>query len=186
VILSRTALAAILSTAAFVCAAPASAESPVFTAFATVCATPAADFAAVRAAADAHGWGDSDVGAEANMPGVAVGQKMSRAYRAGNVGLILTAWSGMKGNLKITDCAVHVAKADFNGVRADAESWVALTPQKATDKQVIYRFTQDAGAHRAVTSNAEFDAAAGAAGLQMLTISGDANGTVLDLMMIKK
>src|ERR1700737_3220149 len=96
VILSRTALAAILSATIALGSAPASAQAntPAFAAFATVCATPAADFAAVRSAADAHGWGETGVKADANMPGVTVADQMTRSSNADKTGLVMSAWHG--------------------------------------------------------------------------------------------
>lgn len=163
----------------------AQAGSPVFTAFASVCGQPAADFPAVRAAADGHGWGATDVTADANMPGVTIADKMTRAFTADKTGLVLSAWRGTKGDVKISDCTVHVAKADFDSLKGEASAWLAFPAQDSTPKHATFRFTDAGGGHKALTS-ADFDAAAGGAGLEILTVSGDQNGTVLDLMMIKK
>lgn len=187
-ILSNTASAAILSAVAALGAAPAWAQatSPVFAAFATVCATPAADFAAVRSAADAHGWGETDVKADANMPGVTVADQMTRSSNADKTGLVMSAWHGTtKSGVKVSDCTVHVAKSDFGALRDQAAAWLAFAPQESTPKRAIYRFTEAAGARHALAAG-EYDAAAAGAGMEILTVSADANGTVLDLMMIKK
>jgi hypothetical protein len=99
---------------------------------------------------------------------------------------VLSAWHGTtKAGVRISDCTVHVQKAAFPEVKEAAGAWLAFPAQEDTPKRAIYRFTDAAGARRPLTS-AEFDAAAAAAGLQILTVSGDADGTVLDLMMIKK
>ncbi len=160
--------------------------APVFAAFTAVCVQPAADFAGVSKAAEANGWGATDAPSDEGMPGVTVADKLSKATTAGRAGLVLSAWTGatQKG-VKVSDCAVHVAGTDFGALRAAAASWLAFAPAESTAKKAVFRFTEDAGAHRALTAN-EYDAAAGGAGLQILTVSGDANGTVLDLMMIKK
>ncbi|MDB5483716.1 MAG: hypothetical protein JWO83_4769 [Caulobacteraceae bacterium] len=187
VILSKTVFAALASTAAIVGAAPAwAAPSPVFVAFASVCATPAADFTAVRSAADAHGWGETDVKADANMPNVTVADQLTRSSTADKTGLVLSAWHGAtKSGVKVSDCTVHVAKSDFATMRDEAAAWLAFTAQENTPKKAIYRFTDTGGAHHALAAG-EYDAAAGGAGMEILTVSADANGTVLDLMMIKK
>ena len=178
-----------LTIAAMVVCAAASAQAAdtnsAFAAFATVCAVPAADFAAVKAAADSKGWGATDVTADANMAGVTVGDQMTRANTADKVGLVLSAWRGTKGAVKISDCTVHIAKAEYPAVLEAAKSWLAFAPQDATAKRSAFRFTEDGAIHKALTP-AEFDSAAGHAGLEILTVSGDQNGTVLDLMMIKK
>jgi hypothetical protein len=188
VILPKTAVAAILSTAAIVGAGPMWAEetSPVFAAFATVCATPAAEFTAVRSAADAHGWGATDIKADANMPNVTIADQLTRSSTADKTGLVLSAWHGTtKKGVKVSDCTVHVAKSDFGQMRDQATAWLAFAAQESTPKKAIYRFTDASGAHHALAAG-EYDAAAGASGMEILTVSGDASGTVLDLMMIKK
>ena len=188
VILSKTAFATLLSATLTLASAPAwaQANSPVFVAFATVCATPAADFAAVRGAADAHGWGETDVKADANMPNVTVADQLTRSNTADKTGLVLSAWHGVtKSGVKVSDCTVHVAKSNFDAMREQAAAWLTFPAQETTPKRAIYRFTDTAGAHHPLAAG-EYDAAAGAAGMEILTISADSNGTVLDLMMIKK
>jgi hypothetical protein len=186
VIPSKSVVAAVAALAVLISAqARAQTSNPVFIAFTTVCGEPAADFAAVRAAADAQGWGASDAKSEANMPGVTVEDTITRSKTAEKTALVMSAWHGAKGPVKVSDCTVHVAKADFAPLREASAAWLTFPAQESTSKKVIYRFTDAAGSHRALTS-AEYDAAASGAGLEILTISGDANGTVLDLMMIKK
>jgi hypothetical protein len=188
VILSRTTVAATLSAIITFGSAPAWAQSnsPVFAAFAMVCATPAADFAAVRSAADAHGWGATDTKADASMPGVTVADQLTRASTADKTGLVMSAWHGeTKSGVKVSDCTVHVARSDFGPLRDEVAAWLAFTAQESTPKKAIYRFTDTGGAHHALVAG-EYDAAAGGAGMEILTVSADANGTVLDLMMIKK
>jgi len=186
VIPSKSVLAALVTTAALAgVAAPAAAQSPAFTAFATVCATPAADFAEVRKSADANGWGNTDSKSDADMPGVTIADQLNRANTVDKVDLVLSAWSGAKGAVKISDCTVHVAKSDFATLSGDAAAWLAFPAQESSATRATYRFTGAGGAHKALTS-ADFDAAAAGAGLEILTVSTSANGTVLDLMMIKK
>ena len=186
--LSKAAFAAALSATAVLASAPAGAEgsSPAFDAFASVCAVPAANFDAVKSAADAQRWGPSDAQADASMTGVTVADTLTRALTVGKTGLVLSAWHGTtKSGVKIGDCTVHVQSADLAAIKSAAGAWLAFPAQEDSPKRAVYRFTEAAGAHHPLTS-AEFDAAAAAGGLQILTVSGDANGTVLDLMMIKK
>ena len=177
-------LAGLMASAVTV-AAHAEGANPVFNAFADVCAKPAADLTAVKAAADAKGWGATDVAADDAMAGVIVGESLSRATTIEHTGLVLSAWQGTKGAVKISDCTVRIAKANFVGMKDAAANWLAFPAQDATSKRAIYRFTTGGGVYKALTS-AEYDAAAGAGGLEILTVSGDQNGTVLDLLMIKK
>ena len=171
------------------CAVGASAHAgdtnSAFAAFATVCAGPAADFTAVKAAADSQGWGPTATTADANMPGVTIGEKLTRATIVDKSGLILSAWRGTKGSVKISDCTIHIAKADYPAVVDATKAWLAFPAQDSTAKRSIFRFTDVGGAHKALTPT-EFDVAASGGGLEILTVSGDENGTVLDLMMIKK
>jgi hypothetical protein len=184
----KSALAAALSATAVLASAPALAagSSPVFDAFANVCAVPAADFASVKTAAATQRWGPTDAQPEASMAGVTVADTLALASSVGKTGLVLSAWHGTtKTGVKISDCTVHVQKAVFPEIKEAAGAWLAFPAQEDSPKRAIYRFTDTAGARRSLTS-AEFDAAAAATGLQILTVSGDADGTVLDLMMIKK
>jgi hypothetical protein len=189
VILLRPALAAALSTTALLASTPAwtAGNSPVFDAFASVCAVPAADFAAVKAAAEAKGWVSTTAKPdEASMPGVTVADALALASTVGTTGLTLSAWRGATNTgVKISDCTVHMQGAAYPDIKDAAGAWLAFQAQEDSPKRAIYRFTDAGGAHRSLTPP-EFDTAAGAAGLQILTVSGDAKGTVLDLMMIKK
>lgn len=185
---SKSAPAAAVATAlALFATLPAAAQTPstAFAAFAAVCAGPAADFDAVRKAADGGGWTGSKVKSDPNMPGVTIADQLTRATNANNVGLVLSAWHGTKGAVRISDCTVHVAKADFTALSGEASAWLAFPAQDSTPKKTTYRFTDSAGAHKALT-NADFDAAAGGAGLEILTVTSDSSGAILDLMMIKK
>lgn len=188
VILSKSAFVVALSITAIAGSAPAWADtsSPVFDAFAKVCAVPAADFTSVKAAADAERWGPSDAQADASMAGVTVADTLTRGSTIGKTGVVLSAWHGTtKTGVKIGDCTMHVQKADFALIKGAAGTWLAFPAQEDSPKRAIYRFTETAGAHHPLTP-AEFDAAAAATGLEILTVSGDASGTVLDLMVIKK
>lgn len=178
---------AVLSAAACLLggAAHAGDSNAQFDAFVQVCATPAADIAAVKAAAAAKGWGASDVAVDSSMAGVDVTDRLSKSLTSDKVGLVLSAWAGTKGAIRISDCAIHIQKAEFSDVRSAAGAWLAIDPQAADAKKATWRFTGAAGAHKALTP-ADFDAAAAAAGLEILTVSGDESGTVLDLMVIRK
>jgi hypothetical protein len=180
----KLALAA-LTACAVTASAQAADTNSAFAAFDTVCAGPAAEFTAVKAAADSKGWGATDTTADANMPGVTIGEQLTRANSVDKVGLTLSAWRGTKGAVKISDCTVHIAKAEYPAVLDAAKAWLGFPAQDSTAKRSTFRFTAYGETLKALTP-AEFDAAAGAGGLEILTVSGDQSGTVLDLMMIKK
>lgn len=185
---TKSVLAAAAAAAALLASMAARAQSPdpVFAAFATICGQPAADFAGVQSAANAHGWSSSDVKADPGMPNVEIAEQITRASTVDKTGLVMSAWHGAtKSGVKVSDCTVHVAKADFSGMRDAAGAWLTFAPQDSTAKKAIYRFTDASGTRHPLAAG-EYDAAAAASGMQILTISGDADGTVLDLMMIKK
>ncbi len=187
-ILPKLALVAVTATAmvgSAVSSATAAAPGPVFGAFVDVCGDTHADFAAVSRVSSVAAWGETDVKADSNMPGVSVTGQLARSTTVDKTGLVLSAWHGTKGAVQISDCTIHVAKADLDRLRGDASAWLGFQPQDSSAKRAAFRFTEADGAHKAVTP-AEFDAAAAGGGLEILTVSGDANGTVLDLMTIKK
>lgn len=189
--LLKSAPVAAALTASVFCVTPASglaaAPDPAFAAFTTVCGNPAGDFAAVRAAADAHAWGSAEATTDSAMPGVTIGERLTRGSNAGGVSLVLSAWRGVTGKgVKVSACTVHVAKSDFSALRGAATTWLAFAPADGADnKKAVYRFTDKDGAHHALAAS-EYDAAASGAGLEILTVSGDAQGTLIDLLVIKK
>jgi len=185
VISINTALVASLAAAALAVPARAAAD-PTFNAFATVCGDTRADFAAVAAAADAQGWRRSDVVAESSMPGVAVAERLSRELKAGDTSLTLSAWRGAtKSGVQLSACTVRVAKPDFAGLHDAAQAWTGFAPQDDAATKAIFRFTDTASAHKALVSG-EYDAAAAGTGMEILTVSGDNHGAVVDLLKIKK
>ncbi|HLZ82656.1 MAG TPA: caspase family protein [Caulobacteraceae bacterium] len=166
-------------------AAPTAANNPVFAAFTTVCGAPAADLMAVRRAADTHGWGEAGAYADA-MPGVTIADQIGRSFNADKSGLILSAWRGTtKAGVKVSDCMVHAPRSDYDALRDQTADWLAFSAQDSTPKRATFRFTDTAGSHHPVAAS-EYDAAAAAAGLEIMTVAAETNGTVLDLMMIKK
>jgi hypothetical protein len=180
------ALATALSAIALAHPTLAAEPDPAFAAFTTVCGDPAADFTAVRTAADSHGWGASSTPPDPGMAGVTLADSLSKATTAGKTGLVLSAWQGatQKG-IKVSNCAVHVAATDFDALRDAATAWLGFPAAETTPKKAVFRFTTDAGHRRGLAAN-EYDAAAAGAGLEILTVSGDANGSVVDLLLIKK
>lgn len=178
----KTAIAASLLAAV---AAPALAAGgqPAFDAFDTVCGATHADYPAVVAAADAHGWKATQVKAD-TLPGVSVTDSVSRDNSAGGAALTLFAWQGVKGKIHVSECKVRVGKGKFAEVQAMAQTWLGFAPQEATPKKATFMFTDDAGGHKALAA-ADRDAAAAAAGLQILTVSAGQDGAVLGILKIK-
>jgi hypothetical protein len=163
-------------------AAPDAAQS--FAAFTKVCGDSHADYPAVLAAAEAGGWKTTQVKAEP-FPGVTVADSLSRDSSAGGSALTLYAWRGAKGAIKISECKVRVAKANFTDIEGRAQAWLGFAPRAATAKKATFMFSDDGGAPKALTE-ADQEAAAAGPGMQILTVSGDQDGVVLGILKIKK
>lgn|GEM_PF-7121823 len=173
---------ALLAGAAPALAAPDSAK--VFAAFVQVCGDTHADYSAVAAAADAGGWKMTQVKADA-FPGVAVADSLSRDTSAGGAALTLQAWRGAKGAIQISECKVQVSKGKLADLQAAAQAWAGFAPQDATAKKATFLFTDEAGAHKSL-AEADREAAAAGAGLQMLTVSANPDGALIGILKIKK
>ncbi|MGI9170307.1 MAG: hypothetical protein ACR2FH_09055 [Caulobacteraceae bacterium] len=175
-------IAALMAVAAPALAAPDSAKA--FAAFAQVCGDTHADYPAVLAVADAGAWRATQIKADP-FPGVTVAQSLSRDSSAGGSALTLHAWRGAKGAIQISECKVRVGKAKLAEIRAAAQTWLGFAPQDATAKKATFMFTDEGGARKAV-AQADRDAAAAGAGLQMMTVSGDSDGAIVAILKIKK
>ena len=177
----------IVAVACAALAAPAGAvtSDQAFGAFRGLCADTGADYVAVVAAANAADWKPTEILAD-TMKGVSVTDKVSRAKVFDDGSLTVFAWRGLTAsNVKVSDCAMRVDKANFGDLQARSQSWLGIPPQQATSEKAIFRFTDEAGAHRAL-SPPDFDGAAAGAGLEILTVTRDGTGATLDLIKFKK
>lgn len=174
--------ATLVAAAAPALAAPDSAQS--FAAFTKVCGDTHADYPAVLAAADGDGWKTTQVKADP-FPGATVAESLSRDTSAGGSALTLYAWRGAKGAIQLSECKVRIGKGKFADAQAAAQAWLGFAPQTATAKKATFLFTDEGGAHKALTQ-ADQDAAAAGAGMQILTVSADQDGAVLGILKIKK
>jgi hypothetical protein len=180
--------AALAAAAMTVLAAPACAAgaNPAVAAFAQLCGATKADFAAVAAAADAGGWKRTSESGDAPMEGVNVTEHMTRVSKAGDSLVSMTAWSGTaKGGVTVSACTVHVAKTEFGPILADAQVWTGFPAQESTPASAKFRFSDAAEGRHALAKN-EFDAAAAGPGLEILTVSTEGHGAILDLLKVKK
>src|SRR5438309_1219062 len=117
-LLPSTAAVSALISLAVISPARCETSNAQFASFVTVCGQPAADLAAVRAAADAHGWGPSDAPPDPAMGGVTVSNQLTRNSTTAAGTLFLSAWQGTtKSGLKVSACTVHAAKTPFEAVR---------------------------------------------------------------------
>lgn len=169
-------------------ALPAFAEGgeQAFGAFRQLCVDTKADYPAVVAGIDAGGWKATEILAD-TMKGVSITDKTSRTKTVGDSSLTIFAWRGLAAsNVKISDCTMRVDKANFTDMHTRAQTLLGMSAQQATPQKAVFHYTDANGAHQAVSSDAEYEAAAAAAGLEILTVSSDGAGATLDLLTIRK
>lgn len=155
-----------------------------FGAFEAVCLTPNADFPAVKAAAST--WRDTEVAGASTFPNATVTDKLSKATKVGGIPVTLFAWTGtLKSGVHVSGCTVRVSKPDFDEIKAAATTYSGFAAQDSDPKKVVFRYTPAAAKPTAIDKTA-FDAAAAGEGINILTITGDVHGAVLDLLKIKK
>ncbi|HEY2482133.1 MAG TPA: hypothetical protein VGI30_08060 [Caulobacteraceae bacterium] len=169
--------------AAFIVAALPAAASPAFDGFRGVCGDSDADFAAVKAAADAGHWVATEV-QPSTMEGVEVSESLARTVAVGGAKLTVFAWHGTKGAVQVSACTVRVSPAKQADMAADAKGWVGFAPQAADAAKASWQFTETAGARKPVQKS-DFTAAAAAGGLNFFTVKADGPEIILDLLKIK-
>lgn len=159
---------------------------PAFDAFRQLCVATAGDYAAVLTAADTGAWKPVDV-TVAPMNGVVVSDKATRGRTIAGGDATLSTWRGKTAtNVTVSTCTVQVAKGDFSAARASTQAWAGFAPQETKDLKAIFRLSDVSGEHKAVTPS-DYDAAAAGPGMEIITVTGGANGGVnLDLLKIKK
>ena len=165
-------------------AAPSVGADTPFGAFQSVCLTPNADFEKVTAAAAS--WRPTEVTGDATLAGVTVSNRLTRATKVGGVPLTLFAWTGtMKTGVRVSACTVRVSKPDFEDNQVAAASWAGFPAQDSAPRKAVFRYTSAASGPAAVDKSG-FDTASAGEGMDILTVSGDVHGAVLDLLKIKK
>ena len=149
-----------------------------------MCLTPNADFQAVKAAAVT--WRDTEVTGASTLSGVTVSDKISKASKIGGVPLTLFAWTGTtKAGVHVSGCTVRVSKPDFDELQAATATYAGFAAQDSAPKRSAFRYTP-AAAKLTPIDKSGFDAAAAGEGMDILTVTGDLHGAVLDLLKIKK
>jgi len=176
----------VIAAAIFAAIASPACADPVFAAFTKVCADTRADFSAVTAAANANGWKKSDSAGDTTMEGVDVSDRLTRASKIGDSEVTLFAWRGMtRKGVQVSACTMHVAKSAFAEVQQDAAAWTGFAAQDAGPTNALYRFS-DAPEGRHALAKSDYDTAAAGPGMEILTVSTDGHGAILDLLKIKK
>ena len=155
-----------------------------FGAFEAVCLTPNAEFQSVKAAASA--WHDTEVTGASTFPNATVTEKLSKAFKVGGVPVTLFAWTGtLKSGVRVCGCTVRVSKPAFGEIETAATAYAGFSPQDSDPKKAVFRYTPAAAKPTAIDKSG-FDAAAASEGIDILTVSGDVHGAVIDLLKIKK
>jgi len=181
---SRRAIFGFAIAATFSGAAGTACADPAFDAFRQLCIATGADYPAVVAAADAAGWKPIDV-TIMTMKGVAVSDKLTRGRTIAGGDATLSAWRGTAPPNAVSTCTVKLSKGAFAAARTSVQAWAGFAPQDSSGQKAVFRFTQMGAAPRPLAAS-DFDSAAAAAGLEILTITGGSGGVNLDLVRIKK
>jgi hypothetical protein len=187
VTLLRMTLAAAAATALAAPAAAATADDT-FNAFKQVCGDTHADYAAAVSAAQKSGWKTTDAMAD-TMKGVTITDKAARTRTITDQTLLLFATRGTAkaggGDVGVQTCTVQTDRGAFPDLTARTQAWLGMPPAATTDVTATFRFTQDAGAYKAVAAS-ELDAAAAGAGMDIVTVRRDGSKATLDFVKIKK
>ncbi|HWF02018.1 MAG TPA: hypothetical protein VG248_19630 [Caulobacteraceae bacterium] len=184
--LAAASLAAAIAAASTVPAAPrGSGDEAAATAFTQLCLATGGDPAGISTAAG-HDWKTGSEAVEA-LPGFTVESKVSSTREVGGASLTLSAWHGAKGGIKADDCQIAATNATPAPVleKLTAEFGVQPEPVPNAKDAMVYQFTGKPGAWQAVDS-AGRDAAAGAAGLDRVTVSKRGSNVSIELLKLTK
>jgi hypothetical protein len=165
--------------------AKAQAVDPVFAAFNDTCVAADADPNAVSGAANTHGWTPTNASGQ-TLPGFTLGDKVSKSKKIGDDEITLFSWKGAKGSIFANECQIHATRADFAGLQSAVAKMLGFAAAQTAPTKVVFHYTGPANAPKALADNSQFDAAAGAGGLYILTLSSDGKGANADLLKIHK
>jgi hypothetical protein len=158
-----------------------------FNAFRAVCGDTHADYTAAIAAAGKTGWQASQF-AGAVMGGVTVIDKADRGKAIGDASLVLTMMHGTAvkdPTVNVYTCTLQTDRGGYPALKSAVQGWLGFDPASTTDSVTTYRFTEENGKFRAAAAS-EFDSAAAAGGMEILTVKRDGNTAILDYVKIKK
>ena len=162
----------------------AATDATPFGAFQSICLTPNADFATVKAAVAS--WRDTEVTGDTTLPGVTVSDKLTKASKTGGIPVTLFAWTGTtKSGVHVSGCTLRVSKPDFDELQGAATAYAGFAAQDASPKKAVFHYTSASGKLTALDKSG-FEAAASGEGMDILTVSSDIHGSVVDLLKIKK
>ena len=156
---------------------------PIFTAFQEVCMIPDAAPDAVTVAANTHDWTASSAAGQA-LPGFIVSNTVAKARKIGEANLVLYSWKGAKGPVTASECRIQASRADFRALQGAVAASLGFPGAQTTPTKVVFHYAGPGAAPKAITDNSQFDAAAGAGGLYILTLSSDGKGASADLLKL--
>ena len=181
---SRFALAA-LAVLGLAGTARAQTANPVFTAFHDACMVPDLAPGAVNSAASAHDWKSTNADGHA-IDGFVVSNKVSKARTVGDANLTLYDWTGAKGAVTASECQVQVSAASLAALQGAASAALGFAPAETSPQKVTFRYAGPGASPAAITDKSQFDVAAGAGGLYILTLSASGKGAFISLLKIHK
>lgn len=163
----------------------AQAADPAFAAFSETCMTADANPDAVSAAANTHGWTAANAAGQ-TLPGFTESGKVSKTKKIGDTEISLFSWKGAKGPILAEECQIHSTRGDLAALQGSVAKALGMAAAQTAPTKVVFHYKGPASAPTALTDNSQFDAAAGAGGLYILTLSSDGKGVNGDLLKIHK
>jgi hypothetical protein len=155
---------------------------PAFDAFQKVCWATGGDYLASLKAADADGWTETAVVADAQSP-VSITDKAARAKLIGGSNLTLLVSRGIQhtksGDVKVDTCKLAVSKAD-NALIGEGKSWMGgAAPDAAPDPTLaVYYVKLATGAPNHVAA-AGLNDALNAGGFVILKFQQDSDSGIM-------
>ena len=177
-----------LSLAALAGPALAGPSETAFENFRAVCGATAAEFPAVVTAADGSGWKNTQIVTD-TMPGVSITDKQARHKPVAGDTLALFVTRGLAhtktGDIGVSTCTVSSGKADFAALVSLTQQWLGMPAHDTTATKVGFHYTPN-GAAAAAVPDGGLDAAAGGAGMMLMSVKTGGGQTTLDLVKLKK
>jgi hypothetical protein len=180
-LLSLAASAAMLAAPMSVVHAQGPAD-PAFDAFQKVCWSTGGDYLAALKAADADGWTDTAVVADAQSP-VSVTDKAARAKFAAGANLTLLVSRGLQhtkgGDVKVDTCKLTVSKPD-NALIGEGKDWLGgAAPDAAPDATLAVYYVKLAAGAPSHVGQAGLNDALNAGGFVVLKFQQDADAGIM-------
>jgi hypothetical protein len=176
------AAAAAVALAAPISAMAADAGDPTFEAFRKLCGATHAEYANVKAAADADGWKDDPGVLGDDPPNVSITDKMAASKGAGANEMRLRATRGLQttktGNIVVSSCVISTDGGQ-PGLLDRAKTWLKVDPWTTDTGKESFLLTFK-GDNAAVLAQGDIGTAIGAGGAHLLKFRQDGGAETLD------